>query len=330
MNNMKHFPTRRLRRLRKNQTIRDMLATPMPGAEKFVWPVFVVAGYGIKEPIISMPGQFRYSIDKLLEAIDEVMGMGINSIMLFGVIEDKYKSESAEYAWDGNGLVQQAISKIKTKFPDLMIFSDVCLCEYTSHGHCGVLDDNKYLVNDVSIEMLGKIALSYANAGSDAVAPSAMLDGQVQAIRNALDGDGFIDTILMSYSSKFASSMYGPFRDAAKSAPNCGDRKSYQADYRNMRVAINESHEDEAEGADILMVKPSLFYLDIVKQLRDETNLPLAVYNVSGEYSMLVATADKGWGDLRSMVRESTFALARSGADIIISYWANQYNLFLK
>lgn len=329
MNDIMNFPTKRLRRFRQNETIRDMIASPMPGPEKFIWPVFVVEGKGVKEPILSMPGQFRYSIDQLLEAINEVMGMGINSIMLFGVVSDDKKSESAEYAYSKNGLVQRAIFEIKSKFSNLLIFTDVCVCEYTSHGHCGILDDNGYLQNDCSIELLAKTALSYAKAGSDGVAPSAMLDGQVLAIRKALDDGGFVNNILMSYSTKFASSMYGPFRDAADSAPSSGDRKSYQADYRNIRDAINESHLDEAEGADILMVKPSLLYLDIVKQLKEETSRPLAVYNVSGEYSMLIATADRGWGDLKEMVRESTFALSRSGADIIISYWANQYDQFL-
>ena len=324
------FPDIRLRRLRKNDTIRNMLAEPMPGPEKFVWPVFVVEGRGIKQAIESMPGQFRYSIDTLLEAVGEVMAMGIKSLMIFGVVSTEQKSKSGEYAWKQDGLVQQAICELKKIYPDLLIFTDVCVCEYTPHGHCGILDDKGYLVNDPSVELLQKMAVSHAQAGADGVAPSAMLDGQIQAIRSSLDAAGQENTILMSYSTKFASGMYGPFREAADSAPFCGDRKSYQADYRNERVAIRESIEDESEGADILMVKPSLLYLDLIKQIRKESMLPLAAYNVSGEYSMLIATADKGWGDLKSMVRESIFALSRAGSDIIISYWANQYDKLLK
>ena len=324
------FPDIRLRRLRNNNTIRNMLAEPMPGPEKFIWPVFVVEGKGIKQIIKSMPGQFRYSIDTLIEVVAEVMAMGIKSIMIFGVVDDKRKNESGEYAWQQDGLVQRAVSELKKIYPGLLIFTDVCVCEYTSHGHCGILDSRGYLVNDPSLELLTKMAVSHAKAGADGVAPSAMLDGQVKAIRSSLGLAELENTILMSYSTKFASGMYGPFREAADSAPSCGDRKSYQADYRNQRAAIRESIEDEAEGADILMVKPSLFYLDLIKDIRKKSMLPLAAYNVSGEYSMLIASAEKGCGDLKALVRESTFALSRAGSDIIISYWANQYDKLLK
>ena len=324
------FPDTRLRRMRSSETLRNMLAAPIPGPEKFIWPVFVVEGRGVKQPIEAMPGQFRYSIDTLLEAVGEVITMGVKSLIVFGVVDGKRKSETAEYAWKPDGLVQQAVSELKNKYPDLLIFTDVCVCEYTSHGHCGILDENGSLVNDPSLELLQKIAVSHAQAGADGIAPSAMLDGQVRAIRSALDCAKLENTILMSYSSKFSSSMYGPFREAADSAPACGDRKNYQADYRNQRDAVRESIEDEAEGADILMVKPALFYLDIIKQVREKSLLPLAAYNVSGEYSMLIASADRGMGDLKSMVRESIFAISRAGSDIIISYWANQYNELLK
>lgn len=327
---MMGFPNLRLRRTRANDTIRNMLAAPMPGPEKFIWPVFVVEGEGVKQPIDAMPGQFRYSIDTLTGAVGKVMAMGVKSIMMFGVVDNKIKSESAEYAWDQEGLVQRAVYELKETYPDLLIFTDVCVCEYTSHGHCGIIDESGYLVNDPSLELLKKVAVSHARAGSDGVAPSAMLDGQVKAIRNALDSAKLENTILMSYSSKFASAMYGPFREAADSAPSSGDRKGYQADYRNRRDALRESLEDEAEGADILMVKPSLFYLDMITELRRRTELPLAAYNVSGEYSMLIATADRGWGNLKSLVRESVFALSRAGTDIFISYWANQYDKLLK
>lgn len=324
------FPDLRLRRLRQNDTIRNMLAAPIPGPEKFIWPVFVLEGKGIKQAIKAMPGQFRYSIDTLIEAVGEVMAMGIKSIMIFGVVDEKRKSKSAEYAWKQDGLVQRAVGELKKTYPDLLIFSDVCVCEYTSHGHCGIIDEKGYLLNDPSLELLAKTAVSHAKAGADGVAPSAMLDGQVKAIRSSLDSAELENTILMSYSSKFASAMYGPFREAAGSAPSCGDRKSYQADYRNQRDAIRESLADEAEGADILMVKPSLFYLDIIKELRQKSMLPLAAYNVSGEYSMLIASADRNWGDLKALVRESIFAFSRAGSDIIISYWANQYDKLLK
>ncbi len=324
------FPDTRLRRMRGSETLRNMLAAPMPGPEKFIWPVFVVEGRGVEQAIATMPGQFRYSIDALLVAVGKVMAMGVKSVIVFGVVDDKRKSKTAEYAWKQDGLVQKAVSEMKNKYPDLLVFTDVCVCEYTSHGHCGILDENGALVNDESLELLQKMAVSHAEAGADGVAPSAMLDGQIQAIRSSLDCAKFENTILMSYSSKFASSMYGPFREAADSAPACGDRKSYQADYRNQRDAVRESIEDEAEGADILMVKPALFYLDIIKEIREKSMLPLAAYNVSGEYSMLIAAADRGMGDLKSMVRESVFAISRAGSDIIISYWANQYDKLLK
>jgi porphobilinogen synthase len=324
------FPDLRLRRLRSGETIRNMFAAPMPGPEKFIWPVFVVEGTGIKQAINALPGQFRYSIDTLLEAVGEVMSSGIKSVMIFGVVGDNRKDETASYAWNPEGLVQKAVYELKNAYPSLMVFTDVCVCEYTSHGHCGIINEKGRLVNDKSLKILAEMAVSHAQAGSDGVAPSAMLDGQVQAIRNSLDKAEKENTLIMSYSTKFASAMYGPFREAANSAPTSEDRKSYQADYRDWRSAIRESLEDESEGADVLMVKPSLFYLDIISRIRQSTQLPLAAYNVSGEYSMLIATAERGWGDLKSLVRESIHALSRSGTDIFISYWANQYDKLLR
>ena len=325
------FPDLRLRRLRASKTIRSMLAHPMPGPEKFIWPVFVVEGENIKQPIDAMPGQFRYSVDKLVEAIGEVMNMGVRAVMIFGVVGDKHKSPDAAYSYRYNGIVQNAVRKLKEVFSSgLMIFTDVCVCEYTSHGHCGLLNEKGVVKNDPSLELLAKMALSHAEAGADCVAPSAMMDGQVSAIRSALDSSGFTDTLLLSYSTKFASSLYGPFREAAVSAPSAGDRKGYQADYQNPRAAVRESFFDESEGADMLMVKPSLFYLDVISTIRATSLLPIAAYNVSGEYSMFIASAKNGWGDLRLMVRESITAIDRAGADLIISYWANQYNQFLK
>jgi porphobilinogen synthase len=245
-------------------------------------------------------------------------------------VEGRHKDGSGTAACDDQGAVQQAIRAIRREYPGLVIASDVCVCAYTSHGHCGPLTPSGDVDNDAANVVLAKMAVSHAAAGADMVAPSAMMDGQVASIRQALDAEGFQQTLLMSYSTKFASSMYGPFRQAEESAPQKGDRKSYQASYGDVRQALRESQLDEAEGADILMLKPSLFYLDILARLREQTDLPIAVYNVSGEYSMLIAAAERGWGDLSGMVRESTMALSRAGADILISYWANRYDEIFK
>lgn len=272
-----------------------------------------------------MPGQYRFSIDRLLKELPGVVSAGIGGILIFGVAGKGKKDNLGTMAFNEKGTVQKAIRSIKSEFPDLIVYTDVCLCAYTNHGHCGPLDRNGEVDNDKTNQILSRTAVSHAAAGADCVAPSAMMDGQVLSIRNALDKAGFQQTLIMSYSSKFASAMYGPFRDAENSAPGKGDRKGYQASYGNSKLALMESQLDEQEGADILMVKPSLFYLDILAELRKRTNLPVAAYNVSGEYSMLIAAAERGWGDLKQMVRESTIALSRAGADIIISYWANRY-----
>jgi porphobilinogen synthase len=298
----------------------------MPGPEKFIWPVFVVEGHGIKEPIAAMPGQFRYSVDTLLDAVGAVMADGVKSVMLFGVVGENRKSPDAAYALAPEGPVPRAVRELKATYPELLISTDICVCEYTTHGHCGVVDAAGLLENDRSLELIARMALCHAEAGADGVAPSAMLDGQVKTIRDTLDNAEMTGTLIMSYSTKFASAMYGPFREAAGSAPGFGDRKGYQADSRNPAAALRESVEDEAEGADILMVKPALFYLDMIHRIREKSDLPLAAYNVSGEYSMLIATAERGWGDLKAMVRESVIAQSRAGVDIFISYWANQYN----
>jgi porphobilinogen synthase len=302
-----------------------MLDRPFPGPERFLWPVFVVPGSGVCEPIDAMPGQCRYSVDQLIEALKPVAAMGISGVLIFGLAEESAKDATGTAAFDPTGPVHAAVRAIRNAYPNLLVFTDVCVCAYTSHGHCGPLTDDGVVNNDASNAVLANVAVSHAEAGAHGVAPSAMMDGQVAAIRGALEAAGFMDTILMSYSTKFASAMYGPFRDAEKSAPQSGDRKGYQASYGDLATALRESDLDEAEGADILMVKPSLFYLDVLTRLREGTDLPIAAYNVSGEYAMLIATADRGWGDLYSMVRESITALDRAGADIIISYWANQY-----
>lgn len=307
-----------------------MLDTPLPGPEKFIWPAFVVDGGAIREPIESMPGQSRLSADQLLIDLEPVVESGISGVLLFGLVEDSEKDHAGTAAYNENGAVQRAIREVKDKYPELVVTADVCVCAYTDHGHCGPLTENGDVDNDAANEILARIAVSYAAAGADIVAPSAMMDGQVQAIRTALDANQFDQTLLMSYSTKFASAMYGPFRDAEKSKPGKGDRKGYQASYGDLRTALRESELDEAEGADMLMVKPSLFYLDVLAQIRETTDLPIAAYNVSGEYSMLHACAERGWGELKGMVRESTAALSRAGADILISYWANQYDALFR
>ena len=318
------FPEVRLRRLRRTPAIRQLFDAPFPPPGKFIWPVFVVEGENRREPIPSMPGQFRYSADQLVKALEPVVAQGIGGVLLFGQTEGE-KDAIGSGAFDERGVVQRTIPLLKRAFPDLVVMTDVCLCAYTEHGHCGPLDRNGQVDNDAAIELLARVALSHAEAGADCVAPSAMMDGQVQAIRETLADHDLNDTLLMAYSSKFASSMYGPFRDAENSAPSAGDRKGYQASYRNLRAALRESAFDEDEGADILMVKPALFYLDVLQKVRETSDLPVAAYNVSGEYSMLIATAERGWGDLREMVRESIMALDRAGADLFISYWASRY-----
>jgi len=302
-----------------------MLDMPMPPPQKFIWPVFVMEGTDTREPIDAMPGQSRLTVDTLIEDLAPVVAAGIKGILIFGLPSPDEKDAVGSAAFDPDGIVQRAVRAVREAYPDLVVFTDVCVCAYTEHGHCGPLDDTGDVANDAANEVLAKTAVSHANAGAHAVAPSAMMDGQVTAIRQALDSSGLDNTIIMSYSTKFASAMYGPFRDAEKSAPQHGDRRGYQASSANPRQAILESILDEQEGADILMVKPSLFYMDMISELRQMTNLPIAAYNVSGEYSMLIATADRGWGDLKGMVRESTIALARAGTDLIISYWANRY-----
>lgn len=329
---MSNFPNLRLSRLRRTSGIRAMFDIDIPSPAKWCWPTFVVPGQNVTEEIASMPGQFRYSPDTLIPAVEKVVAQGIGSILLFGQT-DHPKDNGGTQAWNDRGAVQQAIRLLKREFPDLTIISDVCLCAYTDHGHCAPLRADGSLDHDLACECLARTALSHAAAGADIVAPSAMMDGQVAAIRAALTENDFQQTLLMAYSTKFASACYGPFRDAEGSAPQHrpgmpADRKGYQASYANPRNALMESVLDESEGADILMVKPALFYLDIIQKVREQTLLPIAAYNVSGEYSMLIATAERGWGDLGELVRESTMGIVRAGADLIISYWASEYQKF--
>lgn len=315
---------------RKTTALRALFAADDIRYNQLIWPVFLVEGQGVKTPIESLKGQFHYSIDLLVEDLKPMVADGLGGVILFGSIEETRKTQDAQYAYFEEGLVQCGIRELKKNYPQLTVATDVCLCAYTLGGHCAIISKEKNFLWEKSVDTLAQIALSHARAGADIVAPSAMMDGQIKKMREVLDENGFSRTILMSYSSKFASSMYGPFRDAAGSAPSFGDRRTYQADYRDKRLALRESIEDEAEGADVLMVKPSLFYLDILAKIREQTFLPVAAYNVSGEYAMLIASAERGWGDLQSMVRESLFSLKRAGADIIITYWANQFRAIYK
>lgn len=324
------FPEYRPRRLRRTPAIRRLLDAPLPGPERFIWPVFVIPGNRREIPIEAMPGQSRFSPDRLIKALEAPVKSGIGGILVFGVPEGEPKDAAGSTAANPDGIVPQTIRAVKKEFPPLPVFSDVCLCAYTAHGHCGPLNAAGDVDNDAANHLLAETALAHAAAGTDGVAPSAMMDGQVLAIRQALDAAGFADTILMSYSTKFASAFYGPFREAEASAPQSGDRRGYQASPANPRQAWIESALDEAEGADILMVKPASLYLDVIAGLRQRTDLPLAAYNVSGEYAMLCATAERGWGELSGMVRESVNAISRAGADILISYWANRYNELIR
>ena len=311
----------RPRRLRKNETLRNMVAETAVNPDSLVYPMFVVEGEGIKEPIPSMPGQFRFSIDELLRELDVCVLAGIKSIMLFGI--PNHKDETATCAYDDEGIVQRAVRSVKAHFAKLNVITDVCLCEYMSHGHCGIVKDGE-VDNDATLELLAKTALSHAHAGADMVAPSDMMDGRVAAIRECLDAHGFQNVPIMAYSAKFASAYYGPFRDAADSAPQFGDRKSYQMDVRNAREAMREVALDIEEGADIVMVKPGLAFLDVLRTAADMSDVPVAVYNVSGEYSMVKAAAQMGWIDENAVIRENLLAFKRAGADIIITYHAKE------
>ena len=309
----------RPRRMRINKAIRSMVRETSLSPKDFVYPIFVVPGENVKEEIPSMPNCYHFSVDKAVELAEEIYELGIPSVEVFGLPE--YKDEIGSSAWDMNSPVQRAIKAIKEAVPELIIVGDVCLCQYTSHGHCGKLCDH-YVDNDETLKLLQKVAVSQAKAGADIIAPSDMMDGRVAAIREALDENGFINVSIMSYTIKYASGYYGPFRDAANSAPQFGDRRAYQMDPANDREAMKELELDLEEGADIIMVKPALAYLDIVRKVRDRVNHPVAVYNVSGEYAMVKAAAEKGWIDEKRIVLETLTSMKRAGADIIITYHA--------
>lgn len=311
----------RPRRLRGSDTIRKMVRETRVDKSSLIYPAFVTEGSGIKEEIPSMPNQYRYSIDKISELYENMLSVGVNKIMLFGIPGSKDEVGSSAYADDG--IVQRAFAKAKRDYPELYMIGDVCMCEYTSHGHCGVLCGND-VDNDKTLELLAKTALSQIQAGADMVAPSDMMDGRVRAIRQALDKNGYINTPIMSYAVKFASSYYGPFRDAADSAPQFGNRKTYQMDYHNRREALKEALTDVDEGADIVMVKPALCYGDLIREVKDNTNIPVAAYSVSGEYSMIKTTAAAGYIDETAVMCESAIAAYRAGVDIYITYFAKE------
>ncbi len=309
----------RPRRMRISDGMRAMVRETELSAKDFVYPIFVVPGEHVKEEIPSMPGCFHLSVENAVELAREIYRLGIPSVEVFGLPE--YKDEIGSSAWDPKSPVQRAIAAIKEAVPELVIVGDVCLCQYTSHGHCGKLC-GEYVDNDETLELLQKVAVSQAEAGADIIAPSDMMDGRVAAIREALDGDGFTNVSIMSYAVKYASGYYGPFRDAADSAPQFGDRRQYQMDPANVQEALKEVDLDVAEGADIIMVKPALAYLDVVRRVREHIHHPVAVYNVSGEYAMVKAAAQNGWIDEKRIVLETLTGMKRAGADIIITYHA--------
>lgn len=312
---------KRPRRLRTNMAIREMVRETTLERRNLIYPIFVVEGSNVKEEISSLKGIYHYSIDRLEEEVGELVSLGIGSIMLFGIPgeKDAYGKE----AYSDTGIVQRAIRKVKEIAPTMYVITDVCMCQYTDHGHCGILDSNGSVQNDVTLPYLARIAISHARAGADMVAPSDMMDGRVAAIRTGLDGAGFINVPIMAYSAKYASSFYGPFRAAAHSAPAFGDRKTYQMDIANSDEALREVALDNEEGADIVMVKPALSYLDIIRRVKDEFNMPIAAYNVSGEYAMLKLAVENGLLDERA-IYESVLSIKRAGADMIITYFAKE------
>lgn len=314
-----HFPRLRMRRLRRNERIRRIVRETSLRVDDLIYPLFVCPGQGVRNPITSLVGQFQLSVDQIVEEVKEAEGLGIPGVILFGIPERK--DEMGSEAYSDDGIIQRAIRAIKEESPDFLVITDVCLCEYTSHGHCGVVEGDQIL-NDPTLELLTKQALSHVRAGVDMVAPSDMMDGRVGAIRNGLDESGYSEISIMAYSAKFCSSYYGPFREAAESAPQFGDRRSYQMDFANADEALREVRLDIQEGADIVMVKPALPYLDIIHRVKEEFGVPVAAYNVSGEYAMIKAAAQLGWIDGERAMMESLLSIKRAGADIILTYFA--------
>jgi len=322
-----HFPAVRLRRLRQTAALRALVRETELSVSHLVQPYFVRAGRNIRKPIGSMPGQFQLSVDQLIRAATEAARCGVPAVILFGIPDRKDAQASGAFA--PNGIVPTAVRALKKALPELLVITDVCLCEYTSHGHCGLVRQGKVL-NDPTLAVLAKAAVAHADAGADIIAPSDMMDGRVAAIRTALDRSGHRDTPIMSYAAKFSSAFYGPFREAAESPPQFGDRKTYQMDFANANEALREVALDIAEGADIVMVKPGLSYLDLIWRVKEKFGYPVAVYNVSGEYAMLKAAAGNGWLDEKSAVFEMLTSFRRAGADIILTYWASEVARWLK
>jgi len=321
------FPYVRERRLRSSKNIRELVAETTLSPSNLMLPMFIISGQNKRQEVPSMPGITRESQDIAVSSVGRALDLGIKSFLLFGIPD--FKDEMGSGAYDEAGVIPSAIRKIKSEYPEAVIAADVCICEYTSHGHCGIVRGGK-VDNDLTLPILAKTAVVYARAGADIVAPSAMMDGQVKAIRQALNDSGLTDTIIMGYSSKFASALYGPFREAAESKPAFGDRKTYQMDYRNGKQAIREIELDIAEGADIVMVKPAMFYLDILSKAKERFNVPIAAYSVSGEYSMIKGAAMNGWINENEVLMELIYSIKRAGADIIITYFAEKVVEILK
>jgi porphobilinogen synthase len=319
---MSAFPEYRPRRLRRTESLRRLVRETRVAVDDLVLPLFVVPGMNVRRPVDSMPGVDQTSVDQLLRDAADAHRLGIPAVLLFGIPD--HKDELGSAAWDDDGPVQRAVRTLEAELPDLTIITDVCLCEYTSHGHCGVIADGA-VDNDATLELLAREALSHARAGADIVAPSDMMDGRVAAIRGALDGEGYTNTAILSYAAKFASAFYGPFREAAESTPQFGDRRGYQLDPANGEEAIREAVMDIEEGADIVMVKPALPYLDIVARVKEVTGHPVCAYHVSGEYAAVVAAAERGWLDGARAMREALVSIKRAGADLIVTYWARQF-----
>lgn len=322
-----YYPVCRPRRMRKKENLRRLIRETRLSIDNLILPLFVVEGKGIKRPISSMPGHFQISLEHLDQEVRDLKELGIPAVILFGIPEKK--DELASRALVKDGVIQRAAGRLKDRHPDLVVITDVCLCEYTSHGHCGMVERGD-VDNDTTVAVLAECAVSHARAGADMVAPSAMMDGQVEAIRTALDEEGYASLPIMAYSAKYASSFYGPFREAAQSAPQKGNRKSYQMDPANSDEAIREIALDIEEGADVIMVKPALSYLDVIRRAREEFDLPLAAYNVSGEYAMIKAAASLGWLDEEAAMNEVLTSIKRAGADLIITYFAKEAAALLR
>jgi len=323
---MAKFPITRMRRTRQNETLRDLVRETYLKTEQLIYPLFIAENIDVPQEISSMPGIKQWPLAYVGQEANRILELGISAVLLFGIPSEK--DEVGSQAYNSEGIIQQAIRRIKADSPDLLVMTDVCLCEYTSHGHCGVIY-NGNVQNDESLELLAQMALSHVVAGADIVAPSDMMDGRVGAIRQSLDRSGYSSTPIMAYSAKYASGFYGPFREAASSSPQFGDRRSYQMDPANVREALREVDLDIDEGADIVMVKPALAYLDVIQQVRQHCNLPIAAYNVSGEYSMIKAAAQQGWIDEKRIVMEVLTGIKRAGADMIITYFAPEVATWL-